>query len=297
MKIRVISVFMAVILTLSIACCFNSCGREKEFPVNIGEVVIKSEPENIVVLDKNLADIISCIGYDVKMVGRSDEVNQEFLEVVPAVGTKADPDLEKIKGLDTDMVITDMSMDESLIKTIKKAGIKVVQFGVAQTQKQLNNTYKNIGRVLGGNVTGVAKGDGAYKELNETLENIKSAAEYDSVVRTACYLYISDGVLKTMNKGTWGDIILKDTSAINVFEHAETDVVKNEELKIANPDFIFCSGQDVIDYLNNNDTLYELDGLDNTCVIKYDEITMQGYTSLDVLEVMLRCIYPDQFGD
>lgn len=298
MKKRVLSVFVAFAMMLSIYCSFTSCSQEKDFPVTIGNTTIQQEPENIVVLDKNLADIVSCMEYDIKLVGRSKEVNQDGMNVVPEVGTKADPDVNKIKELKTDLVITDMSMDETKKKEFEDAQIPVIQYETAQTEKQLKNEYRNIGRVLGGNITGVKKGNSAYKSLSDTLKNIRNAAEYDSIVKTVCYLYIGDGVLKTMNKGTWGNIILNDTGAINVFENSETDIVDTKQLKIANPDFIFCSDQDVISYLSESDTLSGLKALEeNAHIIPLDDITMQGYTSLDVLETMLRAIYPDQFAD
>lgn len=297
MKHRIVAVLLTVVCLFTM-CCFTSCSIEKEYPVKIGETELEAEPTGIVVLDKNLADIISCIGYDIKMVGKSDDVNQEVMDVVPNVGSKTEPDVNKILKTGADLVIADKIIDVTQVKKIEEAGVPVVQFDVAQTKVQLKNEYENIGRVLGGNITGVAKGRKAYNELDETLENIQSAAEYDAIVKTVCYLYISDGVLKTMNNGTWGNIILKDTGAINVFEHAETNVVKTKELKIANPDFIFCSGQEVIDYLSGNEVLSELNALDNnTHIVPYDNITMQGYTSLDVLETILRVIYPNQFGD
>lgn len=298
MKKRVLSAFIAVIISISSILCLNSCSQEQEFPVKIGDVTIDEEPEKIVILDKNLADVVSCIGYDIKLVGRSDSVNQAELEVVPALGLQSEPDVDKIDRLETDLVLTDGSLSEACEKQLSKKGIKVAKFNTAQTKKQLKNLYEGVGRVLGGNISGVNKADKAYDELTTTLDNIKNAAEYSSIVKTVCYLYIENGVLKTMNSGTWGGVILEDTGGINVFKNAETDVVNNDELLLSNPDYIFCDEEAVVDYLNNSSTLYTLDGLaENISIIPLEDITMQGYTSLDVLETMLRSMYPDQFSD
>jgi len=298
MKKRVLSAFMAVSMIFSLAFPLASCGALKEYPVTISEITLEQEPKNIVILDKNLTDIVSCIGYDIKLVGRSEEVNQKGLEVVPVVGNKADPSPKKIKELEADLVIADNTLDNSIRRKIIENGVQVVQFDEAQTKIQLKNLYENIGRVLGGNITGVAKADKEYDDFIETLDNIKYAAQADSVVKTACYLYIDNGVLKTMNGASWGGIMLEDTGAMNIFANAETDVVDSEQFLLADPDFIFCDSQEVVDYLVYSDIYYDLSALEgNTFVVPLQDITMQGYTALDVLESMLKDMYPEQFSN
>ena len=297
MKKRILSAVVAVAMVFSTVACFTSCGGKKEYPVKIGDVSVGKEPKNIVILDKNLTDIVSCIGYDIKLVGRSEAVNQQGIEVVPVVGSETDPSVKKITELEADLVISDKSLDDSIRRKIIDSGVQVVQFDTAPTKTQLENLYGNIGRVLGGNITGLEKAEKAYDDFVETLDNIRYAAQADSVVKTVCYLYIENGVLKTMNGASWGGVMLEGTGGINVSEHAETDVVNNDELLLSNPDYIFCSTQEVVDYLNNSDTLYTLNALDeNTFIVPYEDITMQGYTALDVLETMLKNMYPEQFN-
>ena len=297
MKKRILSAFMAVLMMFSLVSCLTSCSGEQEFPAVIGDVTINQEPENIVILDKNLTDIISCIRYDIKMVGRGEAVNQEGLEVVPTVGTQTEPNIKKIKKLDADLVISDKTLCEEAKLQLEEMGIQVVQFETAQTKLQLKNLYENIGRALGGNITGVKKAAKAYNDLNKTLENVKSAAQADSVVKTACYLYVDNGVLKTFNGATWIGEMLSSTGAVNVFQNAETDIVDNEQLMLSNPDFIFCNDQSVVDYLNSSAVLYTLDGLEaGTFVVPLENISMQGFSALDTLEFMLRSMYPDYFS-
>ena len=97
MKIRkILSIALAGIVMLS-TLALGSCGEEKDYPVTVGKIKIEQEPKNIVILNKNLADIITAIGYDGKTVGRSDEVNQKSFKVVPSVGSAQDPSVDKIK--------------------------------------------------------------------------------------------------------------------------------------------------------------------------------------------------------
>ena len=294
MKIRLLSIIMVISLICS-GLCFTSCGTEKNFPVKINGVVIDREPENVIVLDKNLADIISCIGYDIKLVGRSEEVNQEDFDIVPVIGSNKELNIEEIKKLNVDLVIGNMTLDSGVKKQLEKEKIPVLKIECCQTKKQLSNMYQLIGEALGGKIEGIEKAKKAYKSFSDTLENIKHAAKADTIVKTVCYLYVSDGVLKTMNKDTWGNIILEDTGAINVFGNENTNVVDKEKLLLSNPDYIFCDNQTTVDYLNES-SLYSLDALENdTYIVPYDEITMQGYTALNTLESMLKNMYPDEF--
>ena len=85
MRKRIVSIALAFVIALSVAVTFTGCGND-DYPVEVANIIIESEPKNIVVLDASTADIISYTGYDIKMVGRSDEVNQDWLSVVPSVG-------------------------------------------------------------------------------------------------------------------------------------------------------------------------------------------------------------------
>ena len=285
---KVLSILLAGVLLFGTAALFGSCGGESEFPVTIGSITIEKEPRNIVILDKNLADIISAVGYDVKMVGRSDEVNQKGLEVVPSVGTAHDPSVTGIIKAKTEIVFTNDKLNEADAGKLKKSGIIVAQFESANTLKQLKALYVKIGRMLGGNNTGRVAAVKAFKEIRDTLTAVKSAAKRDKTVSTLAYLYAENGVLKTVNNACWAATLLDYTGSINVFKNTETDVVDIDKLLLANPNHIFAADKSVLEYLTTSDVLSELDALsENTFIIPRDELNLQGYTSLDVIEKML----------
>lgn len=285
---KLLSVVLAGVMLLSAAALFSSCGEDEEFPVEIGKITIKEEPQNIVILDKNLSDIISAMGYDVKMVGRSDEVNQEGMSVVPSMGTAHDPSVDKIKKEKTDIVFAGDTLNDADIKKLEKAGIVVAQFESANTLKQLKSLYVKIGRMLGGNITGKRAAIKAYKEIRDTLKAVKTAAKNDKTVSTLVYLYTDNGVLKTINDGSWAATLLSYTGSVNVFSHEETDVVDLDKLLLADPNHIFVSDDEVKEYLETSEILNGLSALDgNTFVIPYDELSLQGFTSLDAMEELM----------
>lgn len=292
---KILSLILTGVIILGTAAVLSSCGEEAEFPVTIGKITIEQEPENIVILDKNLADIISAIGYDVKMVGRSDEVNQKGLAVVPSMGTSHDPSVTSIIKAKTDIVFANSSLNDTDVSKLKKAGVIVANLENAHTLKQLKSLYDKIGRMLGGNVSGKTAAMKAYKEVKDTLKAVKNAAKRDKTVTTLAYLYADNGVLKTITSGTWESTMLDYTGSMNVFGKAESDVVDIDQLMLANPNFIFVSDKKVLKYLSTSDVLSDLDALsDHTFVIPLDELKLQGYTALDVTEKMLKAITSDK---
>ena len=285
---KFLSLFLAFVLT---AALFTSCGDEPEYPVKIGNITVDKEPQSIVILDKNLADIISAIGYDVKMTGRSDEVTQKGLKVVPEVGTSHDPSVTTIKEQKTDIVFANDTLNKTDIEKLEKAGITVARFENANTIKQLSSLYEKIGRMLGGNIQGKTKAKKAFREIKDTLKAVKTAAKRDKTITTLAYLYIDNGVLKTVNGGSWCSNLLSYTGSVNVFENAESDVVDIDKLTLANPDHLFVADKDVEQYLANSDVLGGLDALNGkTFIIPYDDLQLQGFTSLDVIEQMMNDI-------
>lgn len=292
---KVLSVALAAVMLLGVAALFTSCGEDEEFPVEIGKIKIEKEPERIVILDKNLADIVSATGYDVKMVGRSDEVNQKGLNVVPSMGTAHDPSVTQIKKEKADIVFAGDTLNDADIKKLEKAGIVVAQFESANTLKQLKFLYIKIGRMLGGNITGKKAAVKAYNEIRDTLKAVKTAAKNDKTVSTLAYLYTDNGVLKTVNSGSWAATLLGYTGSVNVFANEETDVVDLDTLLLANPNHIFVSDKDVKEYLETSEVLKNLSALsDNTFIIPLDELSLQGFTSLDVMQKIMTDISNDK---
>ncbi|MCH5299538.1 MAG: ABC transporter substrate-binding protein [Ruminococcus sp.] len=295
---KILSVLIAAAMLLSLASLLGGCSGESDYPVKIGGITFTEEPQEIVILNKNLADIISCVGYDIKMVGRSDEVSQQGLQVVPSVGSSSEPDVGKIKELGADVVFADDTIDDAAVESLTAEGIPVVKTEDANTQKQLKNVYKKLGTILGGNITGKKQGAQAYKSLTTTLRDVKSAVDSKNIVTTVVYLYIDNGVLKTFNSNTWGATMLSYTGAVNVAQNFESNVVNAEDLKLSKPDFIFCADEHVESYLNNHAELSSLSALsERTFTVPLEDISMQGNSSLDVLENMLRDMYPEDFSD
>lgn len=292
---RVISILLCIFLIASMGLYLCSCKGENssEYPVTVANVTIEEEPLNIVVLSDCLADIISYMGYDVKMVGRSIETDQDFLSVVPIVGTAAEPNVDTIVSAETDLVIADSTLSENSKSALANAKIPVLTLSKANSFEELKTLYVNLGTALGGNVTGRQQGLDSYDELNKTISDFEDAIPQEAV-RSACYLYLNEnGELCTLTKGTIEHELFSYNGAINVFESQETPLVDLELLKISTPSFIFYDDQAVLDYLNNDSNLSNMGALKNgkTYQVKQNEFNRQGTTYEELIYRMIEFMF------
>ena len=297
MKNRLISISLVVILILSSLLTFSGCGNS-DYPVEVANYVINSEPENIVVLDAPTADIISYIGYDIKMVGRSDEVNQDWMQVVPSVGSASNPDAEQIKNSGATVVFAGETLDSNVKETLQDSGIQVITMAQAETTKQLETNYITLGKILGGKVTGANKGAESYKNLIDDMEQIKTSvtSEMNSdILYTVCYIYFENNQLKMMTSGTYGDMLLSYTGAVNAAVNIEESKVDVNTLKIANPNFIFYADDATLNAIKTDGVLSKLKAVNNgkILMVTSDEMKRQGLTAIDTLQKMVQFMYPE----
>lgn len=299
MKNRIISISLAVILAFSVLLTFAGCG-DNNYPVEVANFVIKSEPENIVVLDPSTADIISYIGYDVKMVGRSDEVNQSFLSIVPSVGSASSPDADEIINSGATVVFAGENLDDTVKQTLQSNDIMVITMSQAETSEQLGTNYLTLGKILGGKVTGSEKGSKAYADLLEEMNEVKTTVNESSqsaVLNTVCYLYYEDNNLKLMTNGTYGDMLLGYTGAVNVAVNIEENEVDVNTLKVANPNYVFYADDATLQAIQSDSILSGLTAVKTgkTLMVTQDEMTRQGYTAIETLNKMVNFMFPDLF--
>ena len=295
MKKNIISISLVIVLVLSVITTFTGCSDEN-YPVEVANLVIESEPENIVVLDAPTADIIDYMGYSVKMVGRSDEVDQEWMSVVPSVGSATNPDVDAIKNSDTDIVFATENLDETVKESLKEADITVVTMSHANTLTQLDTNYLTLGKILGGRVEGGNKGVDSYDKLFSEMGDVKNSVSgiSSSTLYTVCYLFYENNTLKLMTSGTYGDALLGYTGAVNTAVNIDESTVDVNTLRIANPNFIFYADEATLNAIKADAVLSKLNAVvtNKMLMITYDDMSRQGTTALNTLDKMVSFMYP-----
>lgn len=293
---KIVSVFLATALAASACATLAGCdGDNKNYPVSVADITIETEPKDIVVLSDETADIISYLGYATKMVGRSDEVTQNFLSVAPSVGSAKTPDVEKIKSYAADIVFADDTLDENCKEQLTDAGIMVLTIASPETTTELETVYLTLGKVLGGTVDGARTGQDSYKKLIDAMKTCKAETN-SNVTKTICYLYLNGDKLNTLHSGTYGDMLLGYTGAVNAAVNVSESEIDTKILKVANPDYILYADEETLQFIQNDSDLKGLKALKNnqTLLVTKEEMSRMGTTSLLTLNKIMNFMYPDR---
>lgn len=287
MKTKIISIALAVVTMLSAVTLFSGCS-DGEYPVEVANITIESQPKNIVVLDAPTADILIATGYDRYIVGRSDEVDQQSIAVAPSVGSYENPDTDKIINSGTNLVFAGQSINEDAKKKLQDKGIQVVTMSHGDTPKQVETNYVTIGKICGGTKTGAKKGEDTYNELLDKMNNYKQQVNNrnSGILDTVCYLYTENDRLKMMTSGTYGDMLLGYTGAVNAAVNISDNNVDVATLKIANPNFIFYADNATLDKIKGDTTLASLGAVKTGKILEVslEEMSRPGNTALEALE-------------
>ena len=294
---RIISVLLAAVMVCTAAVIFAGCG-DGNYPVTVANITIDKEPEAIVVLDPSAADIISYMHYDGKIVGRSTEVDQSYLSVAPDFGAAAEPDVNSIINSGAQVVFAGDKINDDAVKQLQEKKIQVIKMSLADTPKELETNYLTIGKILGGAVTGLEKGTSSYEKLIEHMEKLKievSSSTTSGALETACYLYVDDGSLRVMTSGTYVDMLIGYTGAVNVAVNIIDGNVEVNTLRIANPNYIFYSDEQTLNAIQSDDVLSKLTAVTSGKALQVSEkdITRQGLTALATLEKMIGFMHPE----
>ena len=276
---RTLSILLALCLLLSCAAVFTGCsgtGNSNEFPVTVADVTIDKEPQAIVVLSDKLADVISYIGYDIKMVGRSEECDQDFLKVVPVIGTAAAPDVNAITSAGADLVIADDTLAADVKQSIEGAGVKVLTLKPATNKDELEALYTDLGTALGGKTKGAEKGKGGFDTLFETLDTLNTVST--GVVQTAAYLYLNNaGQLCTFTAGSLEQMFFNYSGISNVFISQADPMIETEYLRIESPTYLFVDSDEVLQVINADPSLANVSAVKNGHTLVIPKINFERH--------------------
>ena len=291
---RALSLILALCMAISCLALLAGCssdGSSAGYPVTVGDTVIKKEPKNIIVLNDELADIISYLGYDIRMVGRSSECDQDFLYVVPIVGAAASPDISAVTNAETDLVIADGTLNANTKQSLEDAGVTVLTLDPPSNEEELRGLYISLGTALDGSETGAEKGEQGYNDLYKMLNTLNTATS--SVLQSAAYLYLDgSGQLCTFVKDTLAYKVFSFNGCTNVFLNQTEPAVNVGELKVSSPNYIFYDSPEVLEYLKSDPGFANISGLANghTLQIPLKQFERHGSTAEQTVFEMLNYI-------
>lgn len=230
-KILALSISATMVFTLA-SCDISSSFTDikstilnevTNFPVNTGYEIIEQAPENIVVLDDNVADILIACGYTDKIVGKSSDCTQSELKDVKEYGSDKNPDTNAVNKIDVDLIFASPDINYSDYETMKNNGNTVLRIATTNSIENFDTLYSNICKIMGGNIDGTKLGKEKAKYIVLELEK----SESNSVVK-GCYLYNLDGQSAVTNEMYENEIL-----ALAGVQNIATEYDRNGNLTIS----------------------------------------------------------------
>lgn len=308
MKTRIFALGLAVLLLVTmLAGCSggdNSSGSDssgagssepapaqQEYPITINNVEIKEAPTSVVVLSPSLADVVVALKYQTLLTGRSEDCTAEDLSSLPTVGTAKSLDMDKLKELKPQLVLTDEALSESQVKELNDAGIAVLAQAPATNRETFETLYTNIGSALKGGITGFTAAQEKAQNMLMTLDDINRLIPASNTPVTACYLYDTTGEIVTGD--TFASKLIEFAGAVNVANSSTKGKMEIKALTTSNPNYIFCSSE-VKDKLSADETLSKLKAVEDGKVIVMDPSLMQlqGSSVIEAVTLMAGAMYP-----
>lgn len=264
---------------------------QQEYPITINNVEIKEAPASVVTLSPSLADVVVALRYQTLLTGRSEDCTAEELASLPTVGTAKSLDMDKLKELKPQLVLTDEALSESQVKELSDAGITVLVQAPATSRETFETLYTNIGSALKGGITGFTAAQEKAQNMLMTLDDINRLIPASNTPITACYLYDTTGEVVTGD--TFAGKLIEFAGAVNVANSSTKGKMELKALTTSNPNYIFCSSE-VKEKLSSDETLSKLKAVEEGKVIVMDPLLMklQGSSVIEAVTLMAGAMYP-----
>ncbi len=235
---------MTMLCTALIFCVLAGCSQignivsgvtaTGEFPVEIEGVTVAARPQKVVVLSPSLADVVLALGYETQLAAGSEECTQSSLRSL----TKLDgSDPQAVIGVAPDLVLAE-EFSDGMVSALSEAGITMLAIAPATDRSDFERLYSQVSSAFAGGGPGYDAGIETAQSVFTTLDDINRIVPKEKVT-TACYLY--DLESSAVTGDMLGSTIMSYAGVTNVFKSLEGGVYEFENLRISNPDVIFCA--------------------------------------------------------
>lgn len=242
---KFISLLVSCVVLLGLTACNNgggSGGSGDDYPVTVADVKIDQKPQSVVSLAPSLTEIVFDLGYGDQLKGVSDYCDTpSSVSDKTRCGTAQAPNLDAIKELAPQVLITSTPLIESDLIQLQQMNVNVVTLSGAQDLDGIYALFGDVARVFAGENTGKKQAEETLAPYKEQLESAsKKISDYLEAGNTkskGIYLRMLDYTMATGDtlEGKLLDMIGIDNLAAGYGEWSyPTD--KLEELK---PDVLF----------------------------------------------------------
>ena len=292
---------LALLLTLSLLVPLSLVSAQEQGVTVIDdfgrEVLIPHEPTRIVSTAPSITETLFALGLGDRVVGVTSYCNYppEVLERVgrgeiAVIGGYTDPSLEKIVGLDPDLVIGHNLLKPEFVEKLEDAGIPVV---VVKTSETIQGVYDDI-KLIGKACWADEEATKLVEELKDKIAFWERQVEGAEKVDVAEIAWVNP--LWVAGNGTYIHDIIEHAGGRNVFADKNWWAsVSDEELVAKDPDYI------IVPYKHGQELIYEgimkmkEEGLIHGEVIPIDPdiISRPGPRVALLFEMVVKALHPE----
>lgn len=294
---RILTALLAAALLTGLAGCEKAkSGSEaasgpKEYPVTVNGVTLAAAPQKAVVLAPSLMEIVYDLGYTA--AGRAAECDYPAAAAaLPAAGQMLLPDIDAIRRLEADLVLTQTALSAQAQELLDQAGIPVLVVPAAAAYEDVAAEYEAVGRVFGGAVTGLAA---AQKLVRDKLTGALDAlAAQTAGGETPAALYVASGDGSVATGDTVIDRLLTAAGAVNAAGDG-TDW-KLPDGAGAGVQAIFCPAA-LVATVKGMAAFKDSPAVKNGRVYGLDAVTVErhGLRMVEAAQAMARQLFPGAF--
>ena len=262
-----------------------------DFPVTVGDLVIRSAPQKVVSLSPSITEIIYSLGSYARLIGVSDYCDfPPEIEALPKLGNQILPDIDAIIALGADLVLCSGELPAGDLERLQaqKINVIIVSPGV---DADLFELFNAVSSVLSGYLTGEATARRAAGLVNAEYDRVAEAVPAASA--KACLFLSASGDVATPD--TFAGQLLEKARAVNAAQGGSNFSFPIEELASQMPEFIFCPKTDVEAY-KSNPALAEAPAVQKGQVIGVDTVLFerQGERAAEAVKTLAALMYPEQ---
>lgn len=303
MKLKAKWLVLVLMLTMVFTACGKSTTNDKDATPSTEATVteqpmVTEEPEvtqelKVVSFSPSITEIIYALDAKDMLVGRTDYCDYPVEALATeSIGDFYSPDVEKIVGLEPDMVLTSALWTEDVAQKFKEAGIEVVVINEASKVDDVYHLITKLGELLHKEEKAAEIVDGMKKDLEELT------AKVSLLDKTSVYYVLDYGEYGeyTATGDTYISQMLELAGGENIAKDATGWTYTLESLIENDPEVIIINEERLDDFMAQ-ENYKNLSAVKNNKVYGIDDdlLTRQTNRTIEGIRTIAKMLHPEAF--
>lgn len=286
---RIFALILTLIIALSLCSCVDQHAEKK-----------KDSGENKKVIATSPATVEICNKLDIKLIAvpESDFTIADKYKDLPRIGSPMSPDIEKIKSLNPDCVLSPVSLKNELEKKYKNAELNYEFINLSSVDGMFESIKK-----LGDEFGREKEANSLIDEHKQYMKKFNSSVEGKKHPKVLILMGLPGSYVIATNKSYVGSLVeLAGGENVYTDDSKEFLTVNTEDMKTKNPDIILRASHAMPDDVKNmfakefaeNDIWKHFDAVQNGKVYDLDNTLFNmsaNFNYRDALEELKKLLY------